>query len=120
MKTVTRTEQVGEHLGPIDWTYDFAAHGWTESHGGINPALIPAMIERLKQLEHGEWQATTDGGWPRCGWGKVIAVGMYDGWPHWKPTPSVLICSPLGSSWHPWYSVTDIRPGGPVEQEREG
>lgn len=45
-------------------------------------------------------RVTTDGGWPRCGWGDVLDVGMYDGWPYWKPVPSVYSRGPLGGEWH--------------------
>jgi hypothetical protein len=98
MKAIPTVRYEGENLGPIDWNYDFAKYG----RGGD--------VERLRQLmSGGEWEATTDGGWPRCGWGRVLDIGMYDGWPHWSPTPSVYITSWMGGSWHPYYSLTDIR-----------
>lgn len=110
MKYIQRTERVGEYLGPVDWNYDFASHGWNKTGGSSNPDLIPGYIARLKQLEGDPdaYQATTDGGWPRVGWGKVLQVGMYDGWPYWRPVPSVLIQGTLGSSWHSFLSITDI------------
>jgi hypothetical protein len=109
MKTRQVTIHEGELLGPIDWAFDFAEMGWSENKGGINPQIIDSRVDMLRQIEQGEWDATTDGGMPRCGWGKVLATGMYDGWPHWRPVPSFLLSSHMGASWHPWYSLTDIK-----------
>lgn len=111
MRTETRTVRVGEYLGPVDWDYDFEEHGWDRT-GAFNPELIPGRVEMLRKLAENPdgYEATTDGGWPRVGWGRVGRVGMYDGWPYWKPTPSVWIESHLGGSWHSWLSVSDIRP----------
>ena len=108
MKSYQLTHYEGEYLGPIDWNYDFHQHAWSEHRGGINPELISEMIGRLRALESGDWEATTDGGWPRVGWKKVLRVGMYDGWPHWEPIPSVCIAGTLGAEWHQFYSISDI------------
>lgn len=62
MKSRQVTEYEGESLGAIDWSYDFSSHGWSEHHGGVNPAMISEQIEMLRQIEHGDWLATTDGG----------------------------------------------------------
>jgi hypothetical protein len=108
-KTVTVRE--GEYLGPVDWNYDFHQHAWDHKagRGGINPETVTRGVNLLLQLTDGRrWQATTDGGIPRCGYGAVLEVGMYDGWPYWKPVPSVLINGFLGASWHPCWALTDI------------
>jgi hypothetical protein len=106
-----RSKQVtvfeGEPLGPIDWSYDFNAHSW-DGHGGVNPEFISKAVEMLREIEHGDWLATTDGGWPKVGWKRVIAVQMYDGWPHWKPVPSFCIAGTCGPEWHPFYSLAAI------------
>lgn len=107
MKTKTVTVREGEYLGPVDWSYDFSQHYTTNSHPTES---MEADLARLHELcDGGEWEATTDGGWPRCGWGRVLQVGMYDGWPFWRPVPSVRIQSWLGAEWAPFSSVTDIR-----------
>lgn len=112
MKTRMVEERIGEYLGPVDWSYDFASHDWSDRRGGINPHRITEQVERLRAiadgLDHGQgWEATTDGGWPRVGWKRVIRVGMYDGWPHWRPVPSVQIAGVLGSEWHQFYAIAD-------------
>jgi hypothetical protein len=117
----TRTVEVreGELLGPIDWDYDFAAHGSGQG-GSMFPKRLQENIERLRTLEAGiargeVWEATTDGGVPRCGWGRVLAIGMYDGWPYWQPVPSVLIAGSLGAEWSSVSSLSDIREVAPKE-----
>lgn len=113
MRTETKTVRVGEYLGCVDWSYDFQAHGWDRT-GGMNPGFIGPCVERLRRLEKAlqegrDFEATTDGGWPRCGWGKVVMVGMWDGWPYWKPVPSVRLSSIFGGGWHSWMAITDVR-----------
>lgn len=106
MKTRTVTVREGEYLGPVDWNYNFRSHFDSRS---LPEKACQESVESLRRLTSGgEWQATTDGGWPRVGWGRVLRVGMYDGWPFWRPVPSVYIESCLGGSWHPFYSITGI------------
>lgn len=86
-RTVTVTEREGEELGPIDWNH---------------PNLInldPARIAVLRDAEQNPeaFEATADGGWPRVGWGQVLRVVMYDGWPYWKPMPTVVSLGWYGS-----------------------
>ena len=109
MRYETKTHPVGEYLGPIDWSYDFTQHDWSPTRGGVNPE-VTRKLDWLRELESNPeaYEATTDGGWPKIGWKRVIRVGMYDGWPFWKPTPSVQIAGTLGTEWHPWYSISAI------------
>lgn len=105
MKTRTITVREGEKVGPVDWDYDFASHDWHHRGGCTNPEVVSRSESALRELCDGlargeEWQATTDGGVPRLGWGRVLDVGMYDGWPYWRPVPSVLIAGTLGAEWH--------------------
>jgi len=119
MRTVTRTERVGELLGPIDWSYDFRKHFDNVcSPDAVRDEMCEKSKERLRLLLNGEeWEATTYGGWPRCGWGLVVHIGMYDGWPYWRPVPSVAIVSTLGGvEWHPFHSITNIRHVGQWEE----
>lgn len=118
MKTRQETVRVGECLGPIDWSFDFEAF-YKPFYNCSTPKRHVQMFERALETLHtledhpGEYEATTDGGWPRCGWGEVLQVGMYDGWPYWKPVPSVCIRSWTGSGvWSAFTSITDIRRKG--------
>jgi hypothetical protein len=108
MQTRTVTERIGECLGPVDWSFDFTSHDWGANRGVINPEHSARAKEWLKEIEGAPqtYQATTDGGWPKVGWKRVVQVGMYDGWPFWKPTPSVQLAGPIGCEWHPWYSLS--------------
>jgi hypothetical protein len=100
------------YVGPIDWTYDFKSHGWGQK-GSVNPDCIDRQIEWLKKLDatsNNQWSASTYTGWPRI-WHKVISVGMYIGWPYWRPIPSVLLQGPLGPEWHSFLSLTGVSDG---------
>lgn len=108
MRTETRTVRIGECVGPVDWTYDFAGH--CSSNRDYFARTLEAFEELARGVVAGErWEATTDGGWPRVGWGAVTQVGMYDGWPYWRPVPSFYLSSWLGGSWHAFSSLSEAR-----------
>jgi len=111
MKSYQVTHYEGELLGPIDWAYDFAQHDW--DHGGsMNPKYLQEKVAMLRQLDNGgEWEATNGTGWPKIGWGRVSSIGMYDGWPYWKPVPSIYI---EGTGWASFASFSAIRPIPPT------
>ena len=123
MKTTTVVKREGEYLGPVDWSFDFEK--FCESFYNCSAAqrhvqMLTRALETLHTLEDhlGEYEATTYGGWPRCGWGEVLKVGMYDGWPYWKPVPSVCIRSWIGGGvWSAFSSITDVRKRNVVEGE---
>lgn len=114
MKTRTVTESVGENMGPIDWSYDFLSHFDTLCANDAGKLRECEMAkERLRQIEQAfkagkPIRATVYGGWPRCGLNVVVDVGMYDGWPFWRPVPSVQTKSWLGCEWHGFSFITDI------------
>lgn len=112
MKYRTVTERVGELLGPVDWSYGFRTHfdGYCTDAAGRD-VICKQHVDRLRKIVENkdDYEVTTYGGWPRCGWGIVIAVGMYDGWPYWKPVPSVLFRSTIGSEWTGFANITNIR-----------
>jgi hypothetical protein len=105
MKYRTVQERIGENLGPVDWNYDFYANPC-----GRKKEDIDRQIALFRSIQLGD-EITTYGGWPRCGWGEVVEIGMYDGWPAWSPTPSVCMTERVlgGVTWEPWYAITDIR-----------
>lgn len=97
MRTWTETHSEGTDVGPVDW-----------SHPWIAECRIP--LEMLHAIaEHPEqWTATTDGGWPRVGFHRVITFCMYDGWPYWRPHPALCLYGPLGPAWHDLRSITEV------------
>jgi len=116
MKTKTITVREGELLGPIDWNFDFREHYKDIYPAGCNgeeahERMFQCAMTILRMIEKDpdKYEATTYGGWPRCGWGSIAHIGMYDGWPYWKPVPSVFITSWLVGEWHTFHCITDIR-----------
>ena len=105
MKHRTVTVREGDKTGPIDWDSpewegsNMHPDAASDSREGMR--IIADALERGAPIE-----ATTDGGWPRVGWKRVVDIGMYDGWPHWKPYPSWL---DERGEWHQWYTLTDVR-----------
>ncbi len=115
MKTRTVVERIGENMGPIEWDYEFRQH--FDNMGTSNDRKDEACTEHIKMLRTivdglsagKRVRASTSGGWPRI-WQDVLDVGMYDGWPYWKPTPSVLMRSPLGGGeWHAFSFLTGVQ-----------
>ncbi len=108
MKTRTVVERVGELLGPVDWSYDFRSH--FNNHccsDELRDAECAKSVEMLRQLASGGawdvWIAHSSYFVP------MLEVGMYDGWPYWKPVPSVATSTWLGGEWHSFSCVQAIR-----------
>jgi hypothetical protein len=91
MRTRMVEERVGEYLGPVDWNEE----AWPFK-------LTDHQRETLRAIEAEPkaFSATTDGGWPKFGYHNVIQVGMWDGWPYWRPGPAVQVAGPIGPEWH--------------------
>lgn len=112
MKYKTVTECVGELLGPVDWSYEFIRHFDNSCCSAEQKAADCEQSKRwLRMIEENpeKYEVTTYGGWPRCGWGPVVSVGMYDGWPYWRPVPSVAYATLLGVDWTSFSGITNIR-----------
>jgi hypothetical protein len=112
VKTRTVIERIGERMGDIDYAFDFRSryeNCCTSSER--RDEMCAQDISRLRELEHrikaGESLDIRDGEW----WYHVIDVGMYDGWPYWKPTPAVFVVEPVmgGGTWKFWYNIDEIR-----------
>lgn len=99
-------QREGEWLGPIDWSYDFTQHDWGHG-GGTNPECVQRGKDTLKKLEDGMKQGKKYK--VRCygDYQEVLQVGMYDGWPYWKPVPSVLLKSWMGGEKHDFMIISD-------------
>jgi hypothetical protein len=101
----------GELLGPVDWNYDFNKHNGVLCCSDQQKAEITfARVERLWKLERAylsgkELRVCTSGQF----WHDLIAVGMYDGWPFWTPTPAICYVGPLGGAqWDFFYELWDM------------
>ena len=111
----TVTERIGEYLGPVDWSYNFLPH--FDGYCGMDKeAYCQEHVVRLRRLsdEPERYLVSTYGGWPRI-WHELVHVGMYDGWPYWKPVPSVCTRSWLGPEWHDFSCITNIMDKGTKE-----
>lgn len=113
MKIRTVEVREGEDMGPLDWSHPMAVCCYDDGDSrkaanadGMN--LRDVLRDAEKHPER--WEVTTYGGWPRCGWRKVIAVRMWDGHPYWSPTPSVCVESPFGGvTWESFNILSDAR-----------
>jgi len=104
MKFVTKTitERIGE-WSPIDETFDY-----------IDSGVYPNNPETRKE----KWDkflccAKAPEKWlineyyllkPR----RIVHIGMYDGWPYWKPSPSFSIEGTFGEEVHSWYEIAQV------------
>lgn len=111
MKYRTETVREGENLGPIDWSYNFRQH--FDSMCAPDAARDEAC-ERAKAVLKAVETAKKEGKEVKV-WAsgnflhRVLDVGMYDGWPFWKPTPYVLLDGPLGvGDWTPFYNLLGV------------
>ena len=76
-----------------------------------------ALIGAAGLLAYAAWRYSQDDDT-----GEVLDVGMYDGWPYWKPVPSVFTRSALGGGeWHCFAMLTDYEPANVgIEPPRSG
>ena len=114
MRTYTTTVREGERVGDVDWNYDFRQHFNNHCVSDTRrDAICAESVAMLRMIADAvangrKVLATTDGGWPKFGFNEVIDIGMYDGWPFWKPVPSVLTRGPLGPEWHSFSMLTEF------------
>ena len=111
MKTYQKTVSVGELVGGIEWGYDFASH--LDCYCGSDDYKADLiftgvfnfwMVDRLHKAGKRVEVCL------RCGhWHRLIDMGMYDGWPFWKPTPAVYVEGPIGGEWHHFPCIVDYR-----------
>ena len=120
MKTRTTTVREGEKIGEVDWSYNFRSHfnnycTTTAGQDAICEKSVQCFREVVEAFNAGKIvKTTTYGGWPRCGYSEVVDSGMYDGWPYWKPTPSVQVLNWDGStSWDCFSLLTDYTVAAP-------
>ena len=113
MRTHTVTKRVGEFLGPVDWSFGFAEAGKDMCSCGSDVAHQEFMARALSCLHEAElalWEGYTVYLNEGSLWNsKVLCVGMYDGWPFWKPYPFYCTETAAGADWRPWYNAKRIR-----------
>lgn len=115
--TKTSVERVNTmHTDSIDWEYPFAAI-WEESSCrcySSDPEVkknqqsrdISLVIERLKTLEANPGRCLA--GSSEYG-NKVLCVGMASAWPYWRPRPTVLVSTHMGTEWIDWMSLALVK-----------
>ena len=109
MRSRIVTEYEGELLGPIDWSFDFSRGVASMcSNEKAKAERLSRYVELLWEVERrhlrGERLRVCTGSY----WHDLLAVGMYDGWPYWKPTPALCIAGPLGPAWDFYYELEAI------------
>ena len=113
MRTHQKTVRVGEYMGPIDfneWTAQKVLDEWNgRSSTNIewtrerNETMLQNLKEIQAALEYGaRVVAYVDGYWREVYW-----VGLYDGWPCWRPVPAICHRGTLGAEKHVVPRVTD-------------
>lgn len=99
----------GELLGPVDWSYNFRQHfDRMGSPENTKNEYCERAVELLRRIsEPGEWRVYLS---HSSVWKDVYQVGMYDGWPYWKPTPALMTSGTLGPEWHFFCDLQDVAP----------
>jgi len=104
--TETITKREGEWLGPVDYAYDWNQYDIYPN----DPEYRMKKVELIKEIEKLFLEGKTiyvfyD---PIIS-GKLLNIGMYDGWPYWKPTPAVLLQHWSGCETHFWSDIQSYR-----------
>lgn len=108
MRTYTQTVREGELLGPVDYDYPFIRHFDGYSCSADQKAVMAKRcVDMLRKIEADPERFRVILAHSFT-WKKVYAVGMYDGWPFWKPTPALLCSGPIGSEWHFFYDLNQM------------
>lgn len=110
MRIYQVTEREGELLGPVDYSYDFNQH--TSCWGGPEARKVERMFRHIELLHKAERRlGRGENVWVETGggfWHQLWHVGMYDGWPFWKPTPALCVKGVLGAQWDFWYELQAV------------
>lgn len=113
MKTRMVQERIGELLGPVDWSFNFDKH--CEAYNEELKAQAIACLRKICDEPDAQWEVRS----PYTGnWSDLLAVGMYDGWPYWRPVPSVNVATWMGGEWQDFTWLRAVRKK-PTNHERE-
>lgn len=105
-------ERIGENMGPVDWSFDFSKGFETmcanEERRKESMDLAKANLRTAEEAFRigKRVRVSCSGNFSY----DVLDVGMYDGWPYWRPTPAVLCSSPLGGAgdWQFYYNIMHV------------
>lgn len=90
----------GEMVEGIDWSFDFsqgfASYCTTQEK---KDGMRDECVAFLKTMKSGD-RFMMSGQFEKV----AVTVGMYDGWPFWKPTPAVSYVGPLGTIEYAFYN----------------
>jgi hypothetical protein len=101
--TETVTRRVGENIGEIPADYPFHESSSYPCNPETRIEKGQKILEIQKLFREGKKISVFYD--PIIG-GDLLDIGMYDGWPYWKPTPAMLLSNWRGvGEWHFW---TDI------------
>ena len=114
MRAKQVTQYEGELLGPIDWSHNFSDwfDSWCVSETTRRDMLFE-QIELLWQIERAHLKGERIEvltGFGSDYWYPLLGIGMYDGWPWWKPMPSICVYRVLGAEWHQKPKISAWRP----------
>lgn len=118
MKYKTVVEREGELLGPVDWAYNFRQHfdnmGCSVER---RDQECRETVERLRKIVE-----NPEGFKVRFSHGfverDVYSVGMYDGWPYWRPVPALFCSGTLGGEWQFFYEIRELIPKAISDEAR--
>lgn len=106
MKTYMVQQQEGERMGDLDYSYNFLQHyanyGSTEEWKKERCEKTVEMLKEVeKLLKEGKKIMVDMSGYRK----ELFDVGMYDGWPYWKPTPALLVKGNWSAEWEFFYNL---------------
>lgn len=97
MRAHTVTVREGENVGPLDWSHPLAKD----------------MPEAWHEAERSPKDFLFDYG---HGGREILSICMYDGWPYWKPMPTVCYVGPLGHAEWAQFNSYGVRADSIVER----
>ena len=104
MKTYKETvvRRVGEWF-PLDENYDYMAEDIypnnPETRQKVWDKFLTCYNNPDKYLASTGFMMTVK---------KIVNIGMYDGWPYWKPYPSFSLLYWFGAETHSWWQINHI------------
>lgn len=89
MRTETLSVQIGENMGPVDWSHPTAKD---------MPPIWREAEAYPDAFTFSEYRRT------------ILAICMYDGWPYWRPTPAIQFIGPLNSAEWTFFNSYGVSP----------